>query len=129
MHIRITDELISQFLSGALVVLVLVAMGGILLAVLSGLKKTFPFTRMGITLALTPLSLIHFLRYGEDSFLYLYAMVAALLGITIDGINHLLTPGERVPAEKAAAESAPARKAEPAAETPRPGVIVWEKAE
>lgn len=124
MHINITDEIISEFFSGAIIVLALIAMGAFLLFILKGLSKAFPFTRMGLALALAPLSLINFLDTGESNALFLYAMITALLGITIDGINHLLTPKARIKPELQ-----PAREEIEETAEPGPGVIVWEKAE
>jgi hypothetical protein len=124
MHINITDELISEFFSGAIVVIALIAMGAFLLFILKGLSRTFPFTRMGLALALAPLSLTNFLDTGESIALFLYAMIAALLGITIDGINHLLTPKARIKPEHQFEKEKKEETAEPS-----PGVIVWEKAE
>lgn len=124
MRINITDQIISEFFSGALIVLVLVAMGSLLLILLKGVSKTFPFTRMGATIALAPLSMINFLDEQAGTMLIYYAMTAALLGIAIDGINHLITPKERIKVE----EEKPMKQETEEIET-RPGVIVWEKAE
>lgn len=123
MNINITDQIISEFMSGMVGVLAVIAVGAILSFVLRGIARKFPFTRMALVLALAPLSLINFLDRGESTALLLYAMITTLLGITIDGINHLLLPKERphtthdsVKQEEETAES-------------NPSVIVWEKAE
>lgn len=124
MNISITDQMVSQFLSGFIAVAVLIAIGGFLSMVLSGMSKTFPFTRLALVLALAPLSLVNFLAYGGSSMLYIYAMGVVMLGITIDGINHLLMPKEKPQAAPQAVKAEEIRE-----EAPRPGVIVWEKAE
>jgi pyrroline-5-carboxylate reductase len=114
--------MISQFLSGLLAVLALVAVGSALALALGGMAKRFPFTRLSLILALSPLSFARLLEYEGNSSLNLYAMIVILLGITIDGISHLLEPRVRP-----AAEDAQSHEAEKA-EEPSPGVIVWEKA-
>ena len=125
MNINITDQIVSDLLSGVMTVLVLILVGSALSVALRKMARNFPFTRMALVLALAPMCLVRFLDYGENSTLYLFAMIATLLGITIDGINHLLTPKE-------ASRAVPAEAVEEAVkeETPsKPGVIVWEKAE
>jgi len=118
--------MISQFLSGVIPVLVLIVVGAILSAIFKKMDKRFVFTRMALIVALSPLTLVHFLGQSSTSTLYLFAMVAVLLGITIDGINHLLLPREL---SKAESEDAGEAEENEAATEPRPGVIVWEKAE
>ncbi len=125
MNINLTDQIVSQFLSGILVVIILLAIGGALATILRGMVKKFPFTRVALVLSLAPLSLVKFLDYGDGSTLYLFAMISTLLGITIDGINHLLMPKERLQAARDPAE----QKEEAADHESNPDVIVWEKAE
>ncbi len=115
--------MVSQFLSGVLPIVVLIAVGAILSTLFKGMNKRFTFTRMALILAISPLSLVNFIDQGTASTLYLFAMIAILLGITIDGINHLL-----MPRELPNAESEEINEQEAEAE-PKPGVIVWEKAE
>jgi len=126
MSINITDRVVSEFLSGIVAVLALIAVGSVLSYILRGMAKKFPFTRMALILALSPLTLVKFLGQSTVSTLYLFAMIAALLGITIDGINHLLLPKELPEAEPE--EATKAEENETATE-PGPGVIIWEKAE
>ena len=114
MNINIPDQIIREFLGGVSAVLAVIAVGTFLWFILRGIARRFTFTRMALILALSPLSLVNFLDQGAESILYLFAMIAILLGITIDGINYLLMPKE-LP------------KAEP--EEAKPDVIVWEKAE
>ena len=130
MNINITDRMISLFLSGIISVLVLIVVGAILSVVFKKIDKKFVFTRMALIVALSPLTLVHFLGESSASTLYLFAMVAVLLGIAIDGINHLLLPKE-LPREVTKAESEVATEAEEneAATETEPSVIVWEKAE
>lgn len=123
MNINITDQIISEFMSGVVGVLAVIAVGAILSFILRGIARKFPFTRMALVLALAPLSVINFLDRGENTALLLYAMITTLLGITIDGINHLLLPKER---PQTTHDSA--KQAEETAES-NPSVIVWEKAE
>jgi hypothetical protein len=115
--------MVSDFFSGLLGVLALVAVGSALALVLGGMTRRFPFSRLSLILALSPLSFSRFLGYGGNTTLHLYAMIVILLGITIDGISYLLEPRERSVAQQAKSE-----KAEKV-EEPSPGVIVWEKAE
>ena len=100
----------------------LVAIGAALALVLGGMARRFPFSRLSLILALSPLSLSRFLESGGNATLHLYAMIVILLGITIDGISYLLEPRVRPVVEKSQAE-------EPESdEENSPGMIVWEKA-
>ena len=123
MSINITDQIVSQFLSGLFIILVLIAVGSSLSVVFKAMGKRFPFTRLTLMLALTPLCLVIFLDRNTTNTLFLFSMISVLLGITIDGINHLLLPKEQP-------QSAKKVKIEEAGETEEnPDVIVWEKAE
>ena len=123
MYFSISDQMVSDFFSGLLGVLALVAVGSALALVLGGMTRRFPFSRLSLILALSPLSFSRFIGYGGNTTLHLYAMIVILLGITIDGISYLLEPRERSVAQQAKSE-----KAEKV-EEPSSGVIVWEKAE
>lgn len=123
MYFSISDQMVSEFFSGLLGVLALVAVGSALALALGGMTKRFPFSRLSLILALSPLSFSRFLGYGGNTTLHLYAMIVILLGITIDGISYLLEPRVRSDAQQAQSE-----EAEKVVE-PSPGVIVWEKAE
>ena len=123
MYFSISDQMVSQFFSGLLGVLALVAVGSALALALGGMTRRFPFSRLSLILALSPLSFSRFLEYNGTTTLHLYAMIVILLGITIDGISYLLEPRVRT----ATAEEAKPEEAEKA-EEPSPGVIVWEKA-
>ena len=122
MYFSISDQMISQFLSGLLGVLALVAVGSALALALGAMANRFPFSRLSLILALSPLSFARFLDYGGNSTLHLYAMIVILLGITIDGVSYLLEPRVRSGAEQTQSEAAEKT------EEPSPGVIVWEKA-
>ena len=123
MNFNITDEMVSQFLSGIVPIIFLIAMGSVLSVLLKGINKNFEFTRMALILALPPLSLVNFLDSDTTSSLYLFVMILPLLGITIDGINHLLMPKEPSNEElKEVKEEEPAKGQEA-------NVIIWEKAE
>lgn len=123
MNINITDHIVSQFLSGILTIVVLVGVGGILSIFFSAMSKKFSFTRLSLILALTPISLVQFLDRSSTATLFMFSMIAVLLGITIDGINYLLLPKEQLRAARKP------EKAAPAVEEANPDVIVWEKAE
>lgn len=123
MNINITDRIASEFLSGMIAILVLLAVGALLSYILRGMAKKLPFTRLALILALAPLSLIQSLDHGAGTSLLLYSMVITVLGVAIDGINHLLLPKERLQETESMEE-----QEEEAAE-PKPGMIVWEKAE
>ncbi len=123
MIINIPDQIIREFLSGVTAVLAAIAMGAFLLFILRGISRTFPFIRMGLVLALAPLSLINFLGNSESYLLLIYAMITVLLGIAIDGINHLL-----MPKEQSQPTQNPVKQAEGTVE-PSPDSMVWEKAE
>lgn len=128
MQFSISDSMISEFVSGLFAVFALIGVGAALMLLLIGLAKRFPFTRLALVLALTPFSLHSFLENGSVSTLYAYAAIVVLLGITIDGISHLLTPRE--PAQEAEPEKIPAAVPEQRAENiSDPNMIVWEKAE
>jgi hypothetical protein len=123
MYFSISDQMVSQFFSGLLGVLALVAVGSALALALGGMTKRFPFSRLSLILALSPLSFSRFLEYNGTTTLHLYAMIVILLGITIDGISYLLEPRVRSGAEQAQPEAVEKT------EERSPGVIVWEKAE
>lgn len=114
--------MLSDFLSGLVAVLTLVAVGGTLSLALTRMAARFPFTRIALVIALTPISLMRFLENGNGATLLLFSMIATLLGITIDGISHLLEP--RV--VHAPAENEPEQVEQ---EQPKTGMFVWEKAE
>jgi hypothetical protein len=123
MSISITDEIISQFLSGVLTICAIIIVGGTLALLLRGMNRNFNFTRLSLILGLAPLSLVSFMDPKTSSTLFLFSMIVVLLGITVDGINYLLLPKER---------QRPAEKVEEQAEKeeePDSGVIIWEKAE
>ncbi len=125
MYFSISDEMVSEFLSGLIVVLALVVVGCTIALMLGGMARRFPFSRMALVMALTPLSFVRFMELQTMSTLHLYAMIVILLGITIDGINHLLEPKERSQTDESEVQQTSDQENE--AETP-PGVIVWEKA-
>jgi hypothetical protein len=123
MHVSISDQMISDFLSGLVAVLALVAVGCTLALMLGGMARRFPFSRLALVLSLAPMSFARFLEPEGSANLHLYAMIVILLGITIDGISHLLEP-------KVRPNVAEKQEEEPAASAERgPGVIVWEKAQ
>ncbi len=122
MHFTISDQMMSDFLSGLVAVLTLVAVGGTLSLILTRMAARFPFTRIALVIALTPISFMRFLENGNGPTLLLFSMIATLLGITIDGISHLLEP--RV--VHAPAENEPEQAEQ---EQPKTGMFVWEKAE
>jgi len=122
MYFSISDQMVSEFLSGLLAVLGLVVVGSALALALGGMAKRFPFSRLSLILALSPLSFQRFLENDANDTLHLYAMIVILLGITIDGISYLLEPRVRPAMREAQAEEAEKE------EVPSPGVIVWEKA-
>lgn len=116
--------MVSEFLSGLVVVLALVVVGCTIALVLSGMARRFPFSRLALVFALSPLAFVRFIEYQSDSTLHLYAMIVLLMGITIDGINHLLEPKVRPAVQDADDEEREAIQED----EPQPGVIVWEKA-
>ena len=123
MIINIPDQIIREFLSGVTAVLTVIVVGGFLLFILRGISRKFLFTRMGLVLALAPLSLIHFLGNSGSYVLLIYAMATTLLGLAIDGINHLL-----MPKEQSQPTQNPVNQAEETVES-NPDAIVWDKAE
>lgn len=131
MQFSISDSMVSQFISGLFAVFALLGVGAAIMLLLGGMAKKFPFCRLALVLALTPFSLIRFLERGANSTLFLYAMIVVLLGITIDGINHVLTP-KTVQKKSAKPKITIKPKSEPEIEEdeePDSGMIVWEKAE
>ena len=123
MNISLTDQMVSQFLSGVIAIFALIAVGATLSALFKAMDEKFTFTRLALIMALSPLSLVSFLDAGYVSSLYLFSMIVALLGITIDGINFLLLPKEVIKTESKV-EKEEASKVEPDS-----SLIVWEKAE
>ena len=123
MNINIPDQIIREFLSGVIAVLAAIAMGAFLLFILRGIAKKFPFIRMGLVLALAPLSLINFLGNSESAALLIYAMITVLLVIAIDGINHLL-----MPKEQSQPSQNPVKQVKETVES-NPDAFVWDKAE
>ena len=123
MQFSINDNAIGELLSGICAVSALIGLGAFLMLLLGRMGKRFPFTRLALALALAPLCLVHFVDDGSTSIVNLYAMIVILLGITIDGIGHLLS-------SRAKTEPVEIKKAEPVAKEERkPGLVVWEKAE
>jgi hypothetical protein len=122
MYFSMSDQMVSEFLSGFLAVLALVAVGSALALALGGMAKRFPFSRLSLIFALSPLSFTRFLESDGNTTLYLYAMIVILLGITIDGISYLLEPRVRPVVQETQSDEAEE------AEEPSPGMIVWEKA-
>lgn len=125
MQLSISDSMASEFISGLFVVFSLLGVGATIMLLLTGLAKNFPFCRISLVLALTPFSLIRFLERDANSTLFLYAMIVVLLGITIDGINHVLTPRAQHKIPKITVDESASDSDE---EEPNPGMIVWEKA-
>ncbi len=125
MLFSISNEMVNEFISGLFVVLALVVAGCTVALILSGMAKRYPFCRLALTLALTPLIFSRFMEDQSNSMLHLYAMIVILMGITIDGINYLLEPKT-----KPASADEPARDIEAEnREVSQPSVIVWDKAE
>lgn len=123
MSINLTDQIVSQFLTGLFIILVLIAVGSSLSVVFKAMGKKFPFTQLTLMLALTPFCLVSFLDRSTTNTLFLFSTISVLLGITIDGINHLLLPKEKP-------QSAPkSREKDGVGTETNPDVIVWEKAE
>lgn len=123
MQINVTDQMISQFLSGVFIIFALITVGSVLSIILKVMSRKFAFTRLALVLALTPLCMVGFLDRNSVATLYLFSMISILLGITIDGINHLLLPKDQpIRAEKP-------EVAQPPVTEENPDVIVWEKAE
>ena len=65
MNINIPDEIIREFLGGVSAVVAVIATGAILFFLSRRIARKLPFTRMGLVLALAPLSLINFLGNSE----------------------------------------------------------------
>lgn len=129
MQIQLSSQVVSQFLSGLIGVLALVVVGGLLSMLLRGMAKRFPFSRLALVFALSPLSLVRFLDQGDDLTLYLYAMIVLLIGISVDGISYLLEP-KITPMSTQEAELEETGIEEDEEKTSdEPNVIVWEKAE
>ena len=131
MRLLIGEEMINQFLSGLLIVLLLLSVGFIIATLLRFMAKRHPFSRLGIILATTPLSMLHFIEKGMHTPLLIYAMVMLLLGVTVDAIAYLLeprsTPDTSVESQSSGTETTSAAAEEE--DSPKPNVLVWEKAE
>ena len=149
MRFDINDSVINEFLSGLIIIFALIAVGGLLAFVLKKMTHRYPLTRLALILALTPISLLHFLDQNTRYLLFTYVLIIALMGITIDGIRHLFEfraqlrlraerEAERAQLRKASGESvteiSEVTAQEDASipseeEEKRPGVIVWERVE
>ena len=101
----------------------MIMVGGTLALLLRGMNRNFNFTRLSLVLGLAPLSLVSFMDPKTSSTLFLFSMIVVLLGITVDGINFLLLPKERVKSVEKVKEPVQVEA------EPDPGVIIWEKAE
>ena len=123
MFFTISDNVFSEFLSGIVAVSSLIGLGAFLMLLLVKMENRFPFTRLALALALSPLCLVRFLDVDDPSIVNLYAMIVVLLGITIDGIRHLLA--SKTQPKPVVAEA----KKEDVKSESKPGLIVWEKAE
>ncbi len=121
MRFTLSDQVISEFLSGFFAVFALVAVGCLIAIVLKKIIGNYPFIRISLVLALTPLCLVQFLG-SDSSSLYLFSLIIIPLGLTIDGINYLLHQKKKAEAEQEAAEH------QDKTEDPDSNVIVWEKA-
>jgi hypothetical protein len=148
MRFGINDSVISGFLSGLIIVFALIAVGGLLASVLRRMSDRYPFTRLALILALTPVSLVHFLDQDTRYLLFTYVLIIALMGITIDGIRYLFEfrarlrlsaamEAERTQLRRSSGESAVEEDStatevafpKPAEKEKRPSVIVWERVE
>ena len=127
MNISLTDQMASQFLSGVIAIFALIAVGATLSVLFKAMDEKFTFTRLALVIALSPLSLVSFLDAGYVSTLYLFSMIVAVLGITIDGINFLLLPKE--PIKTVSMVEKEKEKEEASEIEPDSSVIIWEKAE
>jgi hypothetical protein len=128
MHFSLSDHVVSEFLSGLVAVAALVVVGCIIALILKKMIAQYPFIRMALVLALTPLSLVQFLDQ-DSSTLYLYAMIVIPLGLAIDGINHLLRTKENAASLQQHVEYKEQKKDVEQPVGPDSDVIVWEKAE
>ncbi len=121
MHISIDEQIASQLISGTIAVAIMVGIG-ILLSILLKVvvSRRFAFTRLALILVLSPLCMINLLDRSSVSTLYLYGIVVIVLGMTIDGIAHLLHPEP---------EGKGGRKKKAPTIEPNADPIVWEKVE
>ena len=148
MRFGINDSVISEFLSGLIIIFALIAVGGLIAFFLKKMAERYPFTQLALILALTPISLVHFLDQDTRHLLFTYALIIALMGVTIDGIRYLFDfmaqlritaelEAERKQLQKAAGESgdetgglqAGEEVPKTEEEEKKPGVIVWERVE
>jgi hypothetical protein len=129
MRFNITDQLISEFFSGVAAVLAVIAVGAFIMFLLKGMGKKAPFIRIALALALAPMSLINFLGRSESTALVYFAMAITLMGIIIDGLNHLLQPRERTATKVEPVIQEQKQEQEKPEADSNPGVFVWEKAE
>ena len=133
MQLMFSDETLSRFLSGLLIILILISIGTIIGWLLGKLRKKHPFSRLAIMLALPPLSFIQFISDNQRPAFYIFTMIVLVAGITIDGMAYLLTPKDRTDAEDPVTAGAKAETAseqpedEPVSQTESSGALVWEK--
>ena len=120
MRINITNEMLSQFLSGLVIVLLAVGVGALIFLLLTKMEKHYRFTRLALALTLAPLTIIKFLDPVIGKNLYLFTGILILIGFILDGTKALL--------EREVHRTRP-QIVEKKEEEPAPSVFVWEKAE
>ena len=120
---HVDNELISQFLTGAMAVFAMVAIGGALANIFRAVSKRFAFTRIALVLALPPFCIAPCLDRSSLDTLYLFAFVIVVLGFLIDGSKHLFFPANP---ENPGPTAQAAQSAEPDPDERR---MVWEKTE
>lgn len=122
MTIDIPNQIIGGYLGGVIAILAVVGLGALLFYILKIFAEAFPFTRLGIVLALSPLSLFFLTDDRVRAALFIYAMITTLIGIIIDGTNHML-PGRKPQAYPGQS------KHDGETDESDPDGLVWEKAE
>lgn len=133
MQLMFSDETLSRFLSGLLIILILICVGTTLGWLLTKMGKKHPFSRLAIMLALPPLSFIEFISDNQRPAFYIFSMIVLVAGIAIDGLAYLLTPKKRNDTVEpvttpAYAEPEPVQaEEETISRTETSGSLVWEK--
>jgi len=147
MRFGINDIVISEFMSGLIIVVALIMVGGLLEFLLRKMADRYPFTRLALILALTPVSLLHFLDQDTRYLLFTYMLIVATMGVTIDGIRYLFEfraqlritaelEAERIQSRRFSEEPAVVvgevsvqKDAPQPAQDHKPNVLVWERVE
>jgi hypothetical protein len=121
--IDISTQMIGGLLLRVFALLAVIGVGALLSFILQGLAEKLPFTRLVSCIALAPLIFLQLVDEKAIPILLLHAMLAALIGLIIDGANFILLSGQNTDVH-------PRQEQDDNKSTDSgPDGLVWEKAE